>query len=237
VLGNAPAFLDGDDAGARRLLLLLVPRTSTIDCLVKLSQLGAPLAAVNSELLTHSALAFFYDLVALWQTVPEARRSHDVGEQAASNVTDLMNASISSALAALAGAITGGLTSVLASWLTQHAQARAQWLAQDKLHRQELYNEFIEMASKCYIDALQDDKADTPALVELYVRVGRMRILSSPKVVESAELIARRIVDTYLEPNKTFLELREMANSGSIDLLRDFSETCRAEFESLRIPF
>jgi hypothetical protein len=148
-----------------------------------------------------------------------------------------MNASIISALSALAGAITGRLTSVLASWLTQHAQARAQWLTQDKLHRQELYKEFIETASKCYVDALQYDKADTPAPVELYVRVGRMRFLSSPKVVETAELVARRIIDTYLEPNKTFLELREMANSGSIDLLRDFSETCRAEFESLRTQF
>ena len=75
------------------------------------------------------------------------------------------------------------------------------------------------------------------ALVELYVKVGRMRILSSPKVVESAELIARRIVDTYLIPNKTFLELREMTNNGSIDLRRGFSETCRAEFESLRAQF
>jgi hypothetical protein len=80
-------------------------------------------------------------------------------------------------------------------------------------------------------------KADIPALVELYVRVGRMRILSSPKVVESAELVARRIVDTYLEPNRTFLELRKLANSGSIDLLRDFSDSCRAEFDSLRARF
>ena len=80
-------------------------------------------------------------------------------------------------------------------------------------------------------------KADIPALVELYVRVGRMRILSSPKVVESAELVARRIVDTYLAPNKTFLELREMVNSGTIDLLRDFSDSCRAEFDSLRARF
>ncbi len=148
-----------------------------------------------------------------------------------------MDASIITALAALAGAAIGGLTSVLASWLTQHAQARAQWIAQDKLRRQELYKEFIEAASKCYVDALQHDKADIPALVELYVRVGRMRILSSPNVVESAELVARRIVDTYLAPNKTFLELREMVNSGTIDLLRDFSETCRAEFESLRTQF
>ena len=148
-----------------------------------------------------------------------------------------MNASIVTALAALAGAAIGGLTSVLASWLTQRAQARAQWIAQDKLRRQELYKEFIEAASKCYVDALQHDKADIPALVELYVRVARMRILSSPNVVESAELVARRIVDTYLAPNKTFLELREMVNSGTIDLLRDFSEICRAEFESLRTQF
>src|SRR5258706_5419802 len=148
-----------------------------------------------------------------------------------------MDASIITALAALAGAAIGGLTSVLASWLTQHAQARAQWIAQDKHRRQELCHEFIEVASKCYVDALQHDKADIPALVELYVRVGRMRILSSPNVVESAELVARTIVDTYLAQNKTFLELREMVNSGTIDLLRDFSETCRAEFESLRTQF
>jgi hypothetical protein len=145
-----------------------------------------------------------------------------------------MNASVISALAALAGATIGGLTSVLASWLSQHAQAQAQWLAQDKSRRQELYKEFIEAASKGNIYALQHDEPDMPALVELYGMVGRMRILSSPKVVESAQLIARRIVDTYLVPNKTFLELREMANSGSIDLLREFSETCRAELESLR---
>ena len=101
-----------------------------------------------------------------------------------------MNSSIASALAALAGTITGGLTSVLTSWLTQYAQATAQWHAQDKLQRQELYREFIERASISYIDALQHDKADIPALVELYVRVGRIRTLSSPKTIESAELVA-----------------------------------------------
>ena len=78
-----------------------------------------------------------------------------------------MNASVISALAALAGAAIGGLTSVLASWFTQKTQARAQWLAQDRLRRQELYKEFIEEASKCHMDALQHDKADIPALVGL----------------------------------------------------------------------
>lgn len=142
-----------------------------------------------------------------------------------------MNPSIISALAALAGAATGGLTSVFASWLSQRTQA----LTQNKLQRQELYKEFIEAASKCYIDALQHDKGDVAALVMLYTKIGRMRVLSSPKVVDSAEQVARKILDTYLEPDKTFLELRAMVVSGSIDILRGFTEVCREEFESLQV--
>jgi hypothetical protein len=143
-----------------------------------------------------------------------------------------MNASVISALAALAGATIGGLTSVLASWLAQRVQARAQWIVQDKLRRQELYRDFIEVASKAYVDALQHGEADVSTLVEVYAKIGRMRVLSSPEVIDVAEKIVRTIVDTYLEPDKTFIELREMINSGQIDLLRGFTEVCRAEFES-----
>jgi hypothetical protein len=134
----------------------------------------------------------------------------------------------------LAGAAIGGLTSVLATWLSQRTQARLQWLTQDKTRRQELYKEFIENASRCYADAIQHDKPDFPALVALYAEIGRMHVLSSPRVVDSAEQIGQRILDTYLEPDKSFLEIREMIKSGSIDLLQNFNEACRAEFESLR---
>jgi hypothetical protein len=145
-----------------------------------------------------------------------------------------MNASVISALAALVGATIGGLTSALASWLVTRTQARAQWLAQDILRRQDLYKEFIEQASLCHVHALQHDKADIPTLVPLYALIARMRVLSSPKVIESAEGIGRTIVDTYLQPDKTFLELRDMVHSGSIDLIRDFSEICREELDSIR---
>jgi hypothetical protein len=145
-----------------------------------------------------------------------------------------MDASAITALAALTGAAVGGLTSGLASWVIQKTQARAQWMAQERLLRQELYKEFIEEASKCYIDALQHDKPDVPALVGLYAKVARMRVLSSQAVLEHGEQIERTILDIYLEPDKTFPELREMAKSGSINLLRSFSEACREEFESLR---
>ena len=86
-----------------------------------------------------------------------------------------MNASIISALAALTGAAVGGLTSGVANWLNHRSQLRAQWLLHEKSRRQILYRDFIEEASKCYIDALQHAEADIPGLVGLYAKVSRMR--------------------------------------------------------------
>ncbi len=51
---------------AIRLISQLVPSTSAIEGFVKLSQLGAPLAGVNSEFLTLCGLAVFYNLIAVW---------------------------------------------------------------------------------------------------------------------------------------------------------------------------
>jgi hypothetical protein len=147
-----------------------------------------------------------------------------------------MEASIISALAALTGTAIGGLTSVAANWLTHRGQIRAQWLHHERSRRQILYRDFIDEASKCYIDALQHHEADAdiPSLVGLYAKLGRMRVLSSGPVVHSAEHIAKKIMDTYLQPDKSFVELRDMANSGAIDLLREFSDACRDEFEQMR---
>src|SRR5262245_53796808 len=114
-----------------------------------------------------------------------------------------MDASVISALAALTGAAMGGLTSAFTGWMTQRTLARAQWVEHEKARRQKLYKEFIEEASKCFVDALQHGQADMPTLVGLYAKIGRMRVLSSPMVVANAERIARRILDTYLEPDKT----------------------------------
>ena len=42
------------------------------------------------------------------------------------------------------------------------------------------------------------------------------------------------VVNTYLAPNKSLPELRDMVNSGAVDPLRDFSEACREEFQKLQ---
>jgi len=144
-----------------------------------------------------------------------------------------LDASIISALAALTGAAIGGLTYGLASWLSSRKQLRAEWLAQDRIRRQDLYKEFIKSATKSFADALQHNEPDVPALVELYTTLGRMRVLSSPKVFKSAQQAMRKILDTYLEPSKTFMELRAMVNSEEADVLYDFAEACSTEQESL----
>jgi hypothetical protein len=61
-----------------------------------------------------------------------------------------------------------------------------------------------------------------------------MRAISSKPVVHHAEDVARKILDTYLEPDKSFVQLREMAIDGTIDLLLGFSHACRDEFEQMR---
>jgi hypothetical protein len=144
-----------------------------------------------------------------------------------------MNASIISALAGLIGAAIGGLTSGLAAWFAQKTQAHLQWLVHERGRRQDLYKEFIEAASRCYADALLHEKPEMPALVELYAKIGRMRVLSSPNVIASAEQIGRKITEIYLEPNKTFAEVQQMVDSNTIDILGDFGKACREEFQWL----
>ena len=105
----------------------------------------------------------------------------------------------------------------------------SQWLSSQALRRQELHRVFIEIASKCYIDALQSEKPDISGLVGLYANISRMRVLSSTDVVEKAERVAQRILDTYSEPDKSFVELRSMVKDHAVDLLHDFSRACRVE--------
>ena len=140
-----------------------------------------------------------------------------------------MDAAYLSALAALAGSTIGGLTSMATSWLTQQGQFKAQQFVQDINRREELYKSFIEEASKLYADAFEHDKADTSALVNLYASISRMRVLSSPRIVENADRVVRVIIETYLGPNKTFRDVTEILDNESMDPLRDFSNACREE--------
>src|SRR5512147_1135600 len=138
-----------------------------------------------------------------------------------------MEPAYASAFAALTGSVIGGLTSLTASWLTQRTQVRAQQLAHEATTRENLYKDFIEEASTLYVDALEHDQADTSKLVRLYALVSRMRVRSSPPVIENADRTMQVIIDTYLGPNITLLDLSAtLKNRQAMDPLREFSEAC-----------
>jgi len=141
-----------------------------------------------------------------------------------------------SAFAALAGSAIGGLTSLAASWLTQHVQFSVQQRAANLSRRADLYKTFVEEASRWYADAYEHDKAEISNLVGLYALVSRMRILSSPPIVESADKVVRVIIQTYLAPNRTFRDVMEVLDDEAMNPLRDFSIACREELRGNDLP-
>ena len=136
------------------------------------------------------------------------------------------------ALAALGGAALGGFTSFATSWTTQRAQMKADQISSSKTRRQKLYKAFIDGASKIYGDALIHDNLELSGLIELYAILSRMRFISSAAVIDTADRVVKVITETYSQPNKSPLEIEEMIRTGTVDLLKDFSEACRQEFET-----
>jgi hypothetical protein len=140
-----------------------------------------------------------------------------------------MDSAYISAFAALAGTAIGGLTSFVTSWVIQHGQVKAQRLATERERREALFGRFLEEAAKLYVDALENKRDDPAAMIGIYALANRIRLISSTRVVESADTLTRIIMDTYLAPNATLEEVRGRWIERNIDPLRDFAEACREE--------
>jgi hypothetical protein len=141
-----------------------------------------------------------------------------------------MDAAYISAVSALAGSVIGSLTATLTTWLGQRSQARAGQIAHDLARREDLIRDFIIAASKTYGDAIVNNEAKMPEIVDLYAMVNRMRVLNMPRSVDCADQVMRSIIETYFAPNRTLADLRELVKtSQAIDLLKDFAEAAREE--------
>jgi hypothetical protein len=136
-----------------------------------------------------------------------------------------------SAFAALAGTAIGGLASFATSWITQHAQTKAQRIAAERESRAALFGRFLDEAARLYADALQNRRDDVTALMGIYALTNRIRLLASPQVVDAADTVVRIIVDAYQAPNMTMAEMRANWIDRHIDPLRDFAEACRKELQ------
>jgi len=135
------------------------------------------------------------------------------------------------ALAAFGGSAFGAVSTIMSGWFNRRRRLRERHHARSFEKRERLYKNFIEEASRLYADALVSDKAEIPQLVGLYTLIGRMRILSSDDVVHAAERTGRLIIETYLAPNRSIVDLPDFIEE--IDPLRDFGEVCRSELMNL----
>jgi hypothetical protein len=133
-------------------------------------------------------------------------------------------------VAALWGSASRSLATVVTNWVTQRRKDRLRTAAQTVSRRQKLYKSFIEETSKLYADALTNETSEVSKLVDMYALIGRMKVVSSDEVIEAAEKTGRLIVETYLSPKRTLVDLPELIKE--MDPLRDFSEACRRELRS-----
>src|SRR4051812_5079256 len=140
-----------------------------------------------------------------------------------------MESAYISALSALAGSAIGALTSLGASLLTQRTQVAAQQRASDFSRREALYESFVEESSKLYADAFEHDQGKMTTMVNLYAMISKMRMFSSPAIIEAADKVARVIIQTYLGPNKTFRDVTQILDNDALNPLREFSNACRHE--------
>jgi hypothetical protein len=137
-----------------------------------------------------------------------------------------------SALAAIFGSLAGGLASSVSAWITQNYQGRRDLLAKRIFYREQLYSDFISESAHAIADAIQHNFQDPNNLAPAYALLSRMRLSSSTDVLASAERVIQHIINTYSEPNLTPEEIQSRAAKHE-DPLREFSDICRAELESM----
>ena len=139
-----------------------------------------------------------------------------------------MNPAYLSALSALAGSLIGALASFSTTWLTQHFQDRTQRRQQEMSRREKLYGDFIDEASRLFADALTHSLEEPSKLGLLYAILAKLRLFASGKTMGVAQDVMSRIVIVYYRPSEDF-KGQETIESNSLDILRDFTEACRAD--------
>ena len=140
-----------------------------------------------------------------------------------------MNVMYIPAITALSASAFGAISTALTNLFNKRRQDRVRRSSRAVAQREALYKSFIEETSRLYADALANDTSELSKLVDMYALIGRMKILSSDAVVRAAEKAGRLIIDTYLAPNKSLVDLPVLI--ADLDPLRDFSEACRRELE------
>ena len=140
---------------------------------------------------------------------------------------------IAPALAAIAGSLVGALGSASATWITARHQDRRDLLGKQVARREALYSDFIAESARLLVDAMQHNSSDLQTMLPVFALASRIRLSSSEPVLQEAEQVIRTIVSTYPKTNLTAEQIEAQAVNGQ-DPLRQFSDACRIELDSLQ---
>ena len=144
-----------------------------------------------------------------------------------------MNSGLIAGLAAVSGSIVGAFGSVVGTWITTRHQDMRDLLAKTIVRRESLYSDFITESARLLVDAMENNTSDPQKLIPAYALLSRIRLSSSSSVLAEAEEVIKIILNTYPQPNLTAEQIELRAANGE-DPLRQFSNTCRTELESMQ---
>jgi len=144
-----------------------------------------------------------------------------------------MHSGLIAGLAASSGSIVGAFGSVVGTWITTRHQDLRDLLAKQIVRREALYSDFITESARLLVDAMEHDTSDPQKLIPAYALLSRIRLSSSSSVLANAEEVIKTIMATYPQPNLTAEQIEFRAVNGE-DPLRQFSNTCRGELESMQ---
>ncbi len=143
-----------------------------------------------------------------------------------------LNPASISAMAAVCGSMVGALGSSVGAWIVHRNENRRDLLAKQLFHREQLYSDFIAQSARALSDAMQHNFRDERHLIPTYALLSRIRLSSSTSVVESAEQVINGILESYAQPNLSPEDFQAWASKRN-DPLRDFSNICRRDLETL----
>ena len=132
------------------------------------------------------------------------------------------------AISAVCGSLIGASASLATTWVTQRRQEESRRRVQEHARRERIFVEFINLASRAYLEALVRTQIEDPStLIPLYATIGKLRLFASERTVTAADAVMNRIIETYYAP-KLNLQTRPAVDQKH-DILREFAECCRAE--------
>ena len=147
-------------------------------------------------------------------------------------IIETLNPASISAMAAVGGSIVGALGSSVGAWIVHRNENRRDLIARQLFHREQLYSDFIAQSARALSDAMQHNFRDPGHLLPSYSLLSRIRLSSSKAVVDGAEEVIKEILERYAQPNLSPEDFQAWARQRN-DPLRDFSNVCRRDLESL----